>query len=87
MDTIYLISFTSLTYLTGISNVKSREDLVMDLSSLEADPFGAAPFNVTSGEFYRPHSVLQLNVFFLIKSFSFLNIYKYYKFTRKIILF
>jgi len=29
----------------GISNVKSREDLVMSSSTPEADPFGAAPFD------------------------------------------
>ena len=47
-------SYTSMhecnaAYHTGISNVKSREDLVMDLSTLDVDPFGAAPFNATSG--------------------------------------
>ena len=30
----------------GISNVKSREDLVMSTSDLSSDPFGAAPFSV-----------------------------------------
>lgn len=38
---VFLILFT------GISNVKSRESLVMSSSDLsEPDPFGAAPFNL-----------------------------------------
>lgn len=34
--------------ISGISNVKSREDLVMSNTDLASDPFGSAPFNPPS---------------------------------------
>ena len=45
-----MIQIRTRNSIAGISNVKSREDLVMDLSSIEADPFGSAPFHIPTGK-------------------------------------
>ena len=44
----------------GISNVKSREDLVMSNTDLSADPFGAAPFSVPACESFSLSPLLIL---------------------------
>lgn len=49
--------FKSENFILGISNVKSRESLVMSSSDLsEPDPFGAAPFNL-SGNYVISHKL------------------------------
>jgi len=60
--------------LTGISGVKSREDLVMSNTDLSTvDPFGAAPFKLPSGTamFYGLNvTSTLLGVMFLCLTFS-----------------
>lgn len=53
----------------GISNVKSRESLVM---STEDDPFGAAPFNAP-GESILVNGVLYCNLYSRLKVKDFLG--------------